>query len=163
MLGYRSSILNFAFDSVTAADMQAEVGIADQSINACVPTLGLVHSIQTSWHKLHTAVSLLSRNLRCSRAEKVLLPSQGLREMDMHYFGGGVEFTQALGRATHGGQVVLSESAWASIQDQLPGSSQVPLRSCLSPANPAQEVRIRGGGGETSKYPHFFVGTLQPA
>lgn len=26
---------------------------------------------------------------------------------------------------THGGQVVLSESAWASVQDQLPGQAQV--------------------------------------
>ena len=59
------------------------------------------------------------------RAEKVALPSQGNRECDVHYFGTGVELVQALGRAAHGGQVVLSESAWASIQDQLPGSSQV--------------------------------------
>lgn len=62
---------------------------------------------------------------RCLRSEKVSLPSQGQRGYDLHYFGGGVEFAQALGRSAHGGQVVLSESSWASIQDQLPGSCQV--------------------------------------
>lgn len=55
------------------------------------------------------------------------LPSQGQRGYDLHYFGGGVEFVQALGRSAHGGQVVLSESAWAAIQDQLPGSCQAGL------------------------------------
>lgn len=60
----------------------------------------------------------------CS-SEKVALPSQGQRESDVHFFGSGVDFTHALAKAAHGGQVVLSESAWASSQDQLPGSSQV--------------------------------------
>ena len=60
----------------------------------------------------------------CS-GQQVSLPSQGQREQDVHYTGVGVDFTQRLAEAAHGGQVVLSESAWASVQDQLPGSSQV--------------------------------------
>lgn len=40
------------------------------------------------------------------------------------YVGNAVAFTQRLGQAAHGGQVVLSGSAWASVQDSLPGLSQ---------------------------------------
>ncbi|KAK9786282.1 hypothetical protein WJX73_000303 [Symbiochloris irregularis] len=41
------------------------------------------------------------------------------------YVGPAVAFAQRLGQAAHGGQVVLSGSAWASVQDSLPGLSQV--------------------------------------
>ena len=41
------------------------------------------------------------------------------------YEGNAVSFTERLVGAAHGGQVVLSGSAWASVQDGLPGLSQV--------------------------------------
>ena len=41
------------------------------------------------------------------------------------YEGAAVDFTHRLAQAAHGGQVVLSGSAWAKVQDQLPGLSQV--------------------------------------
>ena len=45
--------------------------------------------------------------------------------MQPSYTGPGVEATVALCQAAHGGQVVLSEQAWAIVQDQLPGTAQV--------------------------------------
>ena len=45
--------------------------------------------------------------------------------IDASYTGPGIEATQALAHAAHGGQVVLSEQAWAVVQDQLPGLAQV--------------------------------------
>ena len=43
------------------------------------------------------------------------------------YQGEGEKFARRLSKVIHGGQVVLSETAWASIQDQIPGQSQVSL------------------------------------
>ena len=45
--------------------------------------------------------------------------------MEPSYTGPGIQATLALAHAAHGGQVVLSEQAWAVVQDQLPGLSQV--------------------------------------
>lgn len=41
--------------------------------------------------------------------------------------GGGEQFTERLAEAVYGGQVVLSETTWSAIQDQLPGQSQACL------------------------------------
>lgn len=87
-------------------------------------TMMLANILLSLWGDLRNHVTVCTS---LCRAEKVALPSQGQREHDIHYFGVGVELAQALGRAAHGGQVLLSESAWASIQDQLPGSSQVKI------------------------------------
>ena len=80
------------------------------------------------------------------------LPSQGQREYDTRYSGNGVAFVQLLARATHGGQVVLSEPAWASVQDQLPGSSQVLPHARLTrlPAHSSGFAPF-GAGGEGAR------------
>ena len=52
-----------------------------------------------------------------------MLTSQ--REDAVVYRGDGEKFARRLSKVIHGGQVVLSEIAWASIQDQIPGQSQV--------------------------------------
>lgn len=52
-----------------------------------------------------------------------LLMSQ--RDDAVVYRGEGEKFARRLSKVIHGGQVVLSETAWASIQDQIPGQSQV--------------------------------------
>lgn len=41
------------------------------------------------------------------------------------YEGKALTFVRRLSQAAHGGQVVLSGPSWASVQDQLPGLSQV--------------------------------------
>lgn len=41
------------------------------------------------------------------------------------FIGAGPRFAERLAEAVYGGQVVLSEPAWAAIQDQLPGNAQV--------------------------------------
>lgn len=41
------------------------------------------------------------------------------RALISHRAGGGVELARALAQAAHGGQVVLSESAWASVRGLL--------------------------------------------
>lgn len=59
-----------------------------------------------------------------------MLTSQ--REDAVVYRGDGEKFARRLSKVIHGGQVVLSEIAWASIQDQIPGQSQViQLGICL--------------------------------
>ena len=42
----------------------------------------------------------------------------------VEFGGAGPRFTERLAEAVYGGQVVLSEPAWAAIQDQLPGNAQ---------------------------------------
>ncbi|KAL4419982.1 hypothetical protein ABPG75_007080 [Micractinium tetrahymenae] len=41
------------------------------------------------------------------------------------YLGTAVDRVQQLSEAAHGGQVILSEKAWAAVQDQLPGAPHV--------------------------------------
>lgn len=42
-------------------------------------------------------------------------------------FGGaGVAFTRQVANVAFGGQVVLTESAWTTVQDHIPGRAQVP-------------------------------------
>lgn len=41
------------------------------------------------------------------------------------YLGPGEEITKVLSDVAHGGQVILSENAWAAVQDQLPGGPHV--------------------------------------
>ncbi|PSC75196.1 Helicase sen1 [Micractinium conductrix] len=41
------------------------------------------------------------------------------------YLGTAVERVQQLSEAAHGGQVIVSEKAWAAVQDQLPGAPHV--------------------------------------
>ena len=51
-----------------------------------------------------------------------------MRPMSMQrgtYTGPGLAFVQALCGTAHGGQVVLSEPAWSTAQDQIPGLAQV--------------------------------------
>jgi len=43
----------------------------------------------------------------------------------VEFAGAGPRFAERLAQAVFGGQVVLSEPAWAAIQDQLPGNAQV--------------------------------------
>ena len=44
-------------------------------------------------------------------------------------FGGdAVALTEDLASCANGGQVVLSEAAWSSVQEQLPGACQVAIR-----------------------------------
>ncbi|KAK9829405.1 hypothetical protein WJX72_005653 [[Myrmecia] bisecta] len=54
------------------------------------------------------------------------LPSRGkvAKREDLDYTGPGEQLVKHLCNAIHGGQVVLSEPAWTSIQDQIPGQSQ---------------------------------------
>lgn len=59
-----------------------------------------------------------------------MLTSQ--REDAVVYKGEGEKFARRLSKVIHGGQVVLSEIAWASIQDQIPGQSQVHTASASS-------------------------------
>ena len=56
------------------------------------------------------------------------VPGGGERKMpqrQVDYVGGGVDFTRSLGQLAYGGQVVLTETAWVSVQDHLPGQAQV--------------------------------------
>lgn len=66
--------------------------------------------------------------LRC-RAERVDLSSLGQRESEMSYHGPGVDLAKDLSFVAHGGQIVLSETAWAGVQDRLPGASQAGTQS----------------------------------
>lgn len=47
----------------------------------------------------------------------------------VEFGGAGPRFTERLAEAVYGGQVVLSEPAWAAIQDQLPGNAQAHPRA----------------------------------
>ncbi|DBA77690.1 TPA: hypothetical protein ACH3X2_008392 [Trebouxia sp. C0005] len=52
-------------------------------------------------------------------------PMLSQRDDAVVYQGEGERFARRLSKVIHGGQVVLSETAWASIQDQIPGQSQI--------------------------------------
>ncbi len=58
-------------------------------------------------------------------------PMLSQRDDAVVYQGEGEKFARRLSKVIHGGQVVLSETAWASIQDQIPGQSQVACFACL--------------------------------
>ena len=57
-------------------------------------------------------------------------PMLSQRDDAVVYQGEGEKFARRLSKVIHGGQVVLSETAWASIQDQIPGQSQVACFAC---------------------------------
>ena len=55
----------------------------------------------------------------------VTIPNRA-RHTDLYdYSGAGEQFVKHLCNVIHGGQVVLSETAWQSMQDQIPGQCQV--------------------------------------
>ena len=66
----------------------------------------------------------------CS-AERVDLSSLGQRDSEMSYSGAGIDLAMDLVEAAQGGQVMLSETAWASVQDRLPGSTQVSIPASI--------------------------------
>ena len=49
----------------------------------------------------------------------------------MSYSGAGIDLAMDLVEAAQGGQVMLSETAWASVQDRLPGSTQVSISAAI--------------------------------
>lgn len=59
-------------------------------------------------------------------------PMLSQRDDAVVYQGEGEKFARRLSKVIHGGQVVLSETAWASIQDQIPGQSQVACFACFA-------------------------------
>ena len=66
----------------------------------------------------------------CSEQQVDLGPlGQG---MEASYSGEGVKMIDSLANIAYGGQVVLSETAWASVQDRLPGSTQVRIPVYIS-------------------------------
>lgn len=69
-----------------------------------------------------------------------MLTSQ--REDAVVYQGDGEKFTRRLSKVIHGGQVVLSEIAWASIQDQIPGQSQVDLAIFVFSMSPTFKLNM---------------------
>lgn len=57
-----------------------------------------------------------------------MLPRGGERssqQRQVDYDGGGQAFARSVAALACGGQVVLTEPAWVSVQDHLPGQSQV--------------------------------------
>lgn len=44
----------------------------------------------------------------------------------VEYSGPGETFVRHIANATYGGQVVLTEPAWTTVQDHIPGQAQVP-------------------------------------
>lgn len=82
------------------------------------------------------------------------------------YQGEGEKFARRLSKVIHGGQVVLSETAWASIQDQIPGQSQVSLLCLLSKwkHNGSQELKHRcrpmKGSDDTTVHDHMAAVTI---
>ena len=61
----------------------------------------------------------------CRKEVHTAGPMTSQRDDAVVYQGEGEKFARRLSKVIHGGQVVLSETAWASIQDQIPGQSQV--------------------------------------
>lgn len=57
-------------------------------------------------------------------------PLKGPEVADAGLDGSGEIFTERLADVVCGGQVVLSETTWSAIQDQIPGQSQASTRSC---------------------------------
>lgn len=54
----------------------------------------------------------------------------------VEYGGGGEAFVRHVATAIYGGQVVLTESAWTTVQDHIPGQAQAdplqpPRSSCM--------------------------------
>lgn len=63
---------------------------------------------------------------------------KGAEFADMGLDGGGEVFTERLADAVCGGQVVLSETTWSTIQDHIPGQPQVTPHN-----NPSQRPNRR--------------------
>ena len=63
-------------------------------------------------------------------------PIRSQRDDAVVYQGEGEKFARRLSKVIHGGQVVLSETAWASIQDQIPGQSQASPSPCKGKGGP---------------------------
>ena len=59
------------------------------------------------------------------RAEDLEAKGEVASGCAVDFIGAGPRFAERLAEAVYGGQVVLSEPAWAAIQDQLPGNAQV--------------------------------------
>jgi class 3 adenylate cyclase len=49
----------------------------------------------------------------------------GAWDPEVTYEGSGEALAEDLADLVHGGQVVLSESAWRAVQDHIPGQAQV--------------------------------------
>lgn len=58
-------------------------------------------------------------------------PLKGTEVVDAGLDGSGELFTERLADVVCGGQVVLSETTWSAIQDQIPGQSQASIRDSL--------------------------------
>ena len=57
------------------------------------------------------------------------------QHLPVEYSGRGESFVRTIANLAYGGQVVLTEPAWVSVQDHIPGQAQVrgslaPLWSC---------------------------------
>jgi hypothetical protein len=61
----------------------------------------------------------------------------------VEFAGAGPRFAERLAQAVFGGQVVLSEPAWAAIQDQLPGNAQARARGPDGPGGPLEPAARR--------------------
>lgn len=115
--------------------MQLPLPLAGYGFPACkfacatAAQSGLCHaSAHTTDQVLPAQKYITSKQLTVFVAGRVLQPrgvSKPVKWVGRAYEGDAVSFAQKLVQAAHGGQVVLSGTAWASVQDGLPGLSQV--------------------------------------
>ncbi len=64
----------------------------------------------------------------------------------VEFAGAGPRFAERLAQAVFGGQVVLSEPAWAAIQDQLPGNAQARPAAPTEPAGCSRRASAASPG-----------------
>ena len=71
------------------------------------------------------------------------------QHLPVEYSGPGETFVRHIANATYGGQVALTEPAWTTVQDHIPGQAQVrrqlPTTQTLLHSTPSQAVRIAVG------------------
>ena len=66
------------------------------------------------------------------------------QHLPVEYSGPGEAFVRHIANATYGGQVALTEPAWTTVQDHIPGQAQACLLLCIIPSEPAIQHRLCG-------------------
>ena len=62
------------------------------------------------------------------------------QHLPVEYSGPGEAFVRHIANATYGGQVALTEPAWTTVQDHIPGQAQACLLLCVIPSEHAAQT-----------------------
>lgn len=98
----------------------------------CLPSHGAACRHQTRIDR-DEAITLVLTDPNVCRAEDVVPAGRETQHRPVEYGGPGEAFVRTVANLAYGGQVVLTERAWVSVQDHIPGQAQVTRGPCWAP------------------------------